>query len=258
MGEIMKQFPDFENLKLEILDERFYQSPTDPEKYYPGATTILQVWPKPELIRWYKEVGHNAELIAKIAMQKGSNVHNGIQQFLLGNPVVYQTEEFQYELDEWEGITRFMQFYWRYKPKTIAVERVLVSDKYRFGGTVDYVCEINGEIWLIDHKFSNNLYAEYDYQLASYYVLLSEAWEKVDHVGILHLKAKTRTEKEFQGKGWQLKEIPKEKLKHGFSMFQTAQKIWEELNPNYKPKNKIMPMMYDIKTEPDKELLYGN
>ena len=254
----MTVLPDHANLKIHVLDERFYISPTDPEKFYPGATTILDVWPKPELIRWYKDVGHNAELISNIAKRKGSAVHDGIQQFLLGNLVMVDYEDGGYEIDEWAGICRFMQFFYRYKPKTIAVEKVLSSEKYEFGGTLDFVCEIDGETWLIDHKFGNQIYDEYTFQLAAYKALLAEYGQEVDRVGILWLKSKHRSIKDYQGIGWQLKEFKLDELKNGWKMFRTAQTIWKEKNPNYKPANKVYPMSFKLDEEPDMELLYEN
>ena len=168
----MIKLPDHDKFKIEVLDERFYISPTNPEVYYPGATTILQVWPKPEFIRWYLDVGHNAELISRIAMQKGSLVHDAIQRFLTGEIVLIDYDGGSYEIDEWDGITKFMQFFYRYHPETIAVEKVLSSDKYRFGWTLDYVCKIKKEVWIIDHKFSNQIYESYYFQLAAYKKLI--------------------------------------------------------------------------------------
>lgn len=253
----MKVFPDHEKLQVNILDERFYQSPTDEEKYYPGATTILDVWPKSQLYSWFKDVGHNADYIVQKAAEEGSRVHDAIQLFHLGDPIMMQNSEgLEYSILEWGMITKFMQWYYRYNPEAIAVEKVLVSDKLEFGGMLDYVCRFNDEVWLIDYKTSNSIWKEHAFQIAAYARLLAEYGIKIDRAGILHLKAKTRKEGELQGVGWKLYDIT-DKLSSGFNMFLHAQAIWKEENPNFKPKNKIMPLAYK-KDEPiNMELLYG-
>ena len=248
----MKVLPDHTTLQLSVLDERFYQSPTDPEKFYPGATTILSVWPKGQLTEWFKNVGHNADIILKRAGEEGSRVHDAIQNFLLGLPITWETDGVQnYSLLEWQLITKFQEFYWTYQPQTLEIEKILVSDTLEFGGMLDWICTINGETWYIDHKTSNSIWKEHSYQLSAYMALLAELDYKIDRVGLLHLKAGTRTvkEKDFQGLGWKLYDIT-DKIEHGFKMFQTAQTIWRDENPNFKPKNRIYPMGYILTENP--------
>ena len=72
---------------------------------------------------------------------------------------------------------------------------------------------------------------------------------KIDKTAILWLKALTRgADKKgiaIQGKGWQLKEFDRP-YEDAFKLFQYTQAIWEEENPNYKPKNLIYPATFKL------------
>jgi len=244
-----------EHLKIEVLDERFYQSPSGEEKYYPGSTTILEVWPKAQLNQWFKEVGFNADIKLERAQQIGTNVHQAIETFLLDNPIICEDN---FTIEEWEMIVKFMQFFYRYNPEVIAVENVIVSDELEYGGTLDLICKIEDEIWYIDHKTGRNLWKENFYQAASYKRLAETLGQPIDRIGLLHLRAQTRTEKELQGVGWKVYDVEeKMTVDHALKMFDHAHAIWKDENPNYKPKNKVFPMSFNKSDEPDKELLYG-
>jgi hypothetical protein len=61
------------------------------------------------------------------------------------------------------------------KLKIIAQEVGLVSERYRFGGTLDAIGVIDGVLCLVDWKTSNGVYSDYLLQLAAYRVLWEEA-----------------------------------------------------------------------------------
>ena len=113
------------------------------------------------------------------------------------------------------------------KPKPIAAEVSVFNDRYNYAGTIDLVCQIGKDIWLIDYKFSNAVYESYELQVAAYaYAWNRVSRKRVNRIGILHLKAQTRTIKEFQGKGWKLHEpemTPKDLLYN----FISVRKIFE-------------------------------
>lgn len=244
----MKVLHDKKGQCIDILDERFYLSTKIKDKYYPSVTTILQAYPKgPGYVEWLKGVGFNATEIMNRAGDEGTRIHEAIERVLQGFRLEWVNEDgtHNYILREWQMILRFMDFYNTFKPKTIHIEQQIVSDDLRVGGTIDYVCEINGEIWLIDFKSSNAIYDSYYLQIAKYVEMWEEKYKrKINRYGVLWLKAKTKgydkQEKKIQGAGWQLKESP-----HGIAedvmTFDSTQHIWERLNPNYKPKNLLYP-----------------
>jgi hypothetical protein len=63
----------------------------------------------------------------------------------------------------------------------------LVSNKHRFGGTLDAIGMINGALVLLDWKCANAIYADYLLQLAAYKVLWEETYPVHPISGGFHL-----------------------------------------------------------------------
>lgn len=272
----MKIFNDPKNQRIQVLDERFYSR--DNENFYPSVTTVLQVYPKGYgYEKWLKENGDDADSILKEAGEQGSKVHDGIDQIIKGEQVMwthqlvdtYQLKTIEsheqfirdkedgniskylkevqvYSLLEWQMLLRFAEFVTLFNPEFEANEMNMIVEELRLGGTLDIVCMINGERWLIDTKTSNYIHKSHEMQLSAY----KKMWDMlnpsmpIDRIGILWLKAQTRGAdskgKAIQGQGWQLKPIGMD-ADHGWKLFQHTRAIWDEENPNYKPKNLIYP-----------------
>ena len=235
----MKVFKNDKLNRVDVLDERFYTM--DNETFYPSVTTVLNVYPKGYGYQeWLKQTGYNADIVMERAATQGSNVHNAIDDFLNGKELTWIREDGteNFTLKEWDMISKFMEFYERYvKGNEFVSEAMLWSDKLKLGGTTDLVAQIMGETWQIDYKTSNALYKTNEMQLAVY----KEMWDekndpKIDRYGILWLNSSHRSEKEFQGKGWVLKELTKSH-DHNLKLYHHTRALWDEENPNYKPKN---------------------
>lgn len=250
----MKLFNNNESKRIEVLDERFYQSKNNPGEYYPSVTTILEAYYKGYgFNEWLKQVGYNADEIMRKAGDQGTTVHNMIEKYLLGMKVTWTNEELkpQYSLTEWQMFCKFIEFWTNTSPELITQEFNLVSDTLKFGGTIDFVGKINGEIWLLDWKTSNYLHKSYELQLSAY----ATAWNelnpdyKIQRTGILWLNAQTRGEDKkglsIQGKGWQIKEFDRH-YSDAFKLFLHTQAIWLEEHPNFKPKNLEYPMEFQM------------
>jgi len=238
-----------ENIKkIQVLDERFYE--VDKEIYVPGATTVLDAYPKGfGFYDWMKKNGADADKIRDEAAKVGSAVHQAIDDYLNDFEIFWakddKNEEQHYTLEQWQMICKFMDFFETHKPFKYRSELVLASSKLGYGGTMDMVCQIGNETWLIDHKTSNYIWKTHEIQLASYAKLLEECeGVKVDRMGILHLKASTRgpdkTGKKIQGEGWQLKEITRDRDEL-IRLFGHTLRLWQEENPNFKPRNLTYP-----------------
>ena len=87
-------------------------------------------------------------------------------------------------------------------------------------------------------------------QLAAY----KQSWEEtnpdhpIDKMGILHLKAATRTEGKppaMQGKGWKI-EFPKDSYEKLFHMFENTLEIYYFDNPDPRPKNLVLPSVVKL------------
>ena len=108
---------------------------------------------------------------------------------------------------------------------------------------------MDGEIWLLDLKTSNNLHRSYDLQLAAYAKAIEEAKGiKIQRTGIIWLKANTRSASKkkgvYQGKGWQIKII--DKIDYNFDLFQTIYKLYLLDNPKTEPIYKSYPTTLKI------------
>lgn len=228
--------------QITFCDERFYETPKG--EFYPSVTTVLDAYPKgSEFSRWLKENGLNADQIVAAAADSGSKVHEAIDKLQQGIEVVWDDKA--YNLKEWVMICRFVDFYTRYLPTIISSEFTLLCHKYRIAGTVDILCEINSELWLIDIKTSNSVHNSHFLQVGAYAVMFNEEnkdYRKIDRTGILHLNAQTRTEGKkgkIQGVGWQLIPIPDYEAE--FEKFRHIRAIWDNENPNPRPKNLVYP-----------------
>ncbi|HUX56180.1 MAG TPA: hypothetical protein VMV77_04355 [Bacteroidales bacterium] len=229
---------------VEFLDDRFYKKGDD---YYPSVTTILEVYPKgPAFTQWLKDVGNQAKAIAERAAESGSKVHNAIEMIVSGREIEWDDKI--YNEQEWCGIGGFIDFYENFVDKIHASEMNVFCDEFRYAGTLDFICQIQDENWLIDFKFGNAVYPTYFLQIAAYrYAVQGKI--QIDRMGVLHLKAATRgrdkSGKNIQGVKWKL--IPPDKpYEHLFNIFKSVLLIYGEENPEAKPKNRIYPSKYKI------------
>jgi len=240
-----RKFIDIELNRVSFLDSRFYMiGDVENPIYLPSVTTILSVYPKgPAFEQWLKDSGSQAGIIAQRAADSGSKVHDGIERLINGEEITWDDKEFN--LEEWKGLLKFQDFNTRFEPKYISVESVVYNTELGYAGQLDIVCEIDGVRWILDNKFGNAVYTTYFFQLAAY----KEAWTEmhpdlpIDKMGIMWLKAKTRTEGKggvMQGRGWQVVE-PKDTHEHLFEIFKKTLDIYKYENPNAAPKNVILP-----------------
>lgn len=250
----MKIFHNPEIQQINFLDERFYT--VDNETFYPSVTTVLEVYPKGYgFIQWLKDNGNNADEVVRRAAEQGSNVHDAIDEYLKGNPIEWGANGSNYLFEEWQMICKFIEFWQALKPTLYASEVKIISEKFKLGGTIDIVCEINfnnkKERWLIDTKTSNGIHTSHELQLAAYAKMWNEQHPelKIDRTGVMWLKAQTRgADKKgvsIQGKGWQIKEFPRH-YEDAFKLYEHTRAIWDEENPDYKPKNLTYPDRFQL------------
>src|SRR5437660_6989959 len=56
------------------------------------------------------------------------------------------------------------------KPEVIATETTIFSEINGYAGTVDFVCRIDGVLYVIDFKTSKQVWKEYEVQISAYRV----------------------------------------------------------------------------------------
>jgi hypothetical protein len=234
-NRILQISEDYQQITLP--DSRYYKRNGE---YYPSITYVLSCYPKGKYFQdWLKKVGYSADYIVKKAGEDGTQVHEMIEDYLNGKELSFLSPNGNplYDPNIWQGFLRFVDWWETYKPTLLETEVHLFSDKIKVAGTCDLVCEIDGEVWIIDFKFSNNLQTTYELQTAIYAECYAECFGKVaDRQGVLWLKSSKRGPKEgkMQGKGWEMFES-KRTHEENLDIFLTVKKLFDLENPKHKP-----------------------
>lgn len=159
-------------------------------KRVPGATTITGLLNKPHLVRWANNLGLEGIDSSKYtdeAAAVGTLAHALIQAHLQGDKV--DTDLFspiQVDLAE-NAVLSFYEWASRHKIEPIICEVPMVSEKLRFGGTVDCYCILDGKPTLLDFKTGKAIYDEYFVQTSAYKELLLEHGHPVEEIKILRV-----------------------------------------------------------------------
>ena len=225
--------------QINFLDRRVYKRGEG--VFYPSVTTILQYMPKNKFFdNWLKDVGHNADLIMRKAGKEGTQVHEAAERLVLGEEISWMDDygNAKYSQLVWSMILKFADFWKTHKPELISTEQFIWSDEHKYAGTADLVVKMDGEVWLLDLKTSNNLHRSYDLQLAAYAKGMEEVrGQKIERTGIIWLKAQSRGPSKqkgvYQGKGWKIKTI--DKIEENFELFQTIYKLYKLDHPTTEP-----------------------
>ena len=201
---------------------------------------------------WLKDVGHNADIIARKASDEGTQVHDAAERYLQGEKIYWLDENgvSKYSLDVWKMILKFHDFWTVCKPTLIESEIHLFSEIYGYAGTCDLVVEIDGKKWLIDIKTSNSLHTSHDLQLAAYAQAWNELYEeKIENTGIIWLKSSKRKEDKkggkIQGKGWELYE-PEKSFDENLKIFGYIHELYKLEHPDPKPTDQQFPTEIQI------------
>tara|TARA_B100000902_G_scaffold163956_1_gene159044 strand:+ start:78 stop:836 length:759 start_codon:yes stop_codon:yes gene_type:complete len=237
-----KQEHNREFKQITTNDSRFYE---DGKKTYPSVTFVLSYYPKGKHFQeWLKKVGYASDFIVKKAADEGTLVHNLCEKYLLGEKVTLMDNgNPKYDIKVWKMFLRFVEFWETTKAELLETEVFLYSDTLKVAGTCDLVCKINGELWVIDLKTSNQLQTTYDIQAAVYSRCFEECYDqKVDKVGILWLKSSKRGPKKgaLQGKGWEVYES-KRSQEDNLEIFRHVRALFDLENPNLKPISEKWP-----------------
>ena len=149
-------------------------------KRVPGTTTITAVLDKSRyLIPWANDLGLqgiNANDYRDSMAGIGTLTHARILAELTGEPLVEEMQEYapkEVALSD-NAMLKFYEWQRAHDVKPMLVEVPLVSEQYRYGGTIDCFCWLDGRPALVDFKTSKAIYPEMQYQLAAYRQLLIE------------------------------------------------------------------------------------
>lgn len=223
--------------QITLPDSRFYRRN---KEYYPSITHVLSIYPKGKHFEeWLKKVGYASNYIVQKSADEGTQVHEMIEQYLLGEKIKFLKNDIpQYPINVWNMFQRFVEFWDTYKPELLKTEIHLFSDELKVAGTCDLVCKIDGEIWIIDFKTSNQLNNAYYLQTAIYRKCYEECFNiKVKNSAVLWLKSSKRkfNKEKMWGKGWEISLSPR-KYEDDLRIFKNLLEIFKVENPYDKPK----------------------
>ena len=223
--------------QITLPDSRYYRRNG---KYYPSVTYVLGYYPKGKFFEnWLKQVGFASDYIVKKAAEEGTQTHELCEAYLNGEELNFLDSNGrpQCNPDVWQMFLRFVEFWETFKPGLIETEVHLFSDELKVAGTCDLIVEINGELWLLDLKTSNQLQTVYELQTAVYGQCYKECFgKKIDRYGILWLKSSKRKAStgKMQGKGWEVVESSRT-FEENIDIFKTVKRLFDLENPTHSP-----------------------
>ena len=156
----------------------------------PGSTTITGILAKPALIPWANRLGLQGIDSTKYRDEAG--IIGTLAHYLIQCHIQKTEPDLSgYAPDQIDAAENAVISYYEWEGQRnvtpILCEVPLVSEVYRYGGTIDLYAEIDGQHWLVDFKTGKALYPEMRYQVAAYEQLLIEHDYPVDGVRILRI-----------------------------------------------------------------------
>lgn len=160
------------------------------DQVIPSVTTILKVINKPALINWASNMAvdyassaiepgksyDELELASiwqgakKAHFQKktdagdlGTFLHKWVEDFIKGEkPGMPVNPDLQL------SVLKFRKWAKQHKVKFLLSEQMIFSRKYKYSGLIDFVCEMDGELYIGDLKTSSGIYPEMMMQTCAY------------------------------------------------------------------------------------------
>lgn len=228
-----------------------------------GVTTVLAVIAKPQLIQWAtnmaaeyvqkKIIDCSPGLIleslpawlveAKTAHRKtkesagdwGSIVHKAIEVWIatkeIPELVTVKKEGFKVEEAHKVAINHFIKWATDNNVKFLASEEKVFSRELFVGGTIDFIGEIDGEVWIGDIKTSSAIYPEHFFQVAAYQKLMEDMAETDEGMMVNvkgHVVLNCRKDGSFEEK----RSISNEDARAAFLAALTIKRITDKLQGN--------------------------
>lgn len=128
------------------------------------------------------------------AANKGTDAHSYMEDYIKFGTQIPPTvnEEVRHCFNE------FIRWEREFSPIWLATELQVGSEKHRYAGILDALCQIDGKTVLLDYKTSKEIKPEYNIQLAGLVMALEEMGMSVDQRAILHLPKALKNEYEYR------------------------------------------------------------
>ena len=172
--DFKQHFLELERKQIE--ESRYYQ--VDDQVLYPSVTSVISFINRGKFAEWRARVGNEeANRVSKHSTTRGTRCHKLWEVYL-------QNGDYK-SLPEWDiPLCQLMfqasKFYLDTRVDNIYhQETTMSSDKLCLAGTVDLICEVDGELSIVDFKTSREEKPEewledYFVQLSAYWAMFSE------------------------------------------------------------------------------------
>lgn len=260
--------------RLEYFDDRFYTM-EDPDTgqvdYYPSSTTVLSVWPSPQLRKWREQVGpEEADRRMRTAGERGTNVHHACYVGMRGGIVIYnpyrkdasgqmvplvwtdeQVEYFRKESgnmlaivrdqDEMVLVQRFRELKKRIDPALLAAEMTVWNNEHRYAGTLDAIWRTDQPVTVQKTRIpagrwivdykTGGKWGTHPMQLSSYEAALTERHGDRRYDGALVVYLNAQTRTDIPGV--KVEVLGRDELDAAYQDFLLARKLWERQDASY-------------------------
>ncbi len=177
---MFKQIEDYRQMfrqlsRKNVNEVRMYECG---DNAYPSVTSIISFVSREKFASWRAKVGNEeANKVTKQATSRGTDLHLCLEKYLQNEDVKlldeYQRPLIQYMFNFAKPFidSRLNNIYQQETP--------MYSDKLCLAGTVDLICEVDGELAIVDFKTSKKEKPEewledYFVQLSAYWAMFSE------------------------------------------------------------------------------------
>lgn len=197
-------------------------------KRLPSVTTILRVIDKGEgLLVWANQLGQqgiNHRDYRDELADVGTLAHAMIAESLGGE----MWDRDMYTPNQISSAQNAVRAFFNWEKlqlpiETKMLEKPLISERFKFGGTIDWYGTIGDVPCLMDFKTSKGLYNEHEYQVSAYYQLLTENGFPVDEIRVLRVG---RTPEE----GFEDRRLTIGQVRGGLDVFLSALELYKAVN----------------------------
>ena len=236
-------------IQVTTLDERWYGKETKDKvtglpviTWKPSVTFITGSYPKGVgYMKWLADKGFDkAEEVKMEAGDRGTIVHHAIEKLIVEKTISMDTKikdregvEREMTPDEYYCVLTFSQWYEANgRPKDIAVEQTVESEKYGYAGTLDYVFLIDGAYVLLDIKTSKYVFPSHELQVSALKQACIEENMKVDKIGILQVGYTANKNQHYKFT----------EVEDQFPLFLSTKAIWAKEHSGDKPLQRDYPI----------------
>lgn len=204
-----------------------------------SVTTILSIIDKPAFKFWSNAIGLQGIKVSEYVDDKadiGTLAHSICELYITGNKIEWEKYTKEQIIQACKCAKKFFEWLsYQYEFIPIASELELVSEKHQYGGCIDLLAILNGNLTLIDFKTCSAIWNEQKYQVSAYHNLLNENFEKVKELALNKIPDKYKEVTDVvilrigrdENEGFEY--CPVTQIKEGFEVFKSALKLYTNI-----------------------------